>query len=79
MTKIKEILSSLSFSNVTTKRFGYVKTPSDMIVDGNAVTVLGSDHVHAVLGPQTRPNTTINAQVYILSIGNQTISYAREI
>jgi hypothetical protein len=75
---VEAALAALNLTNVTSARFGYVRTPEEIVLDGNAVSIPNGGIVQARLGTGAKANATVRVSVYLVAVGNQTAAFAIE-
>jgi hypothetical protein len=74
--EVEADLSSMNMTNVSSARFGYVRAPSEMVLQGRAVSIPDGGGIQARLRPGAKVNDPVRVAVYIMPLGNQTAAFA---
>ncbi|MFH0862579.1 MAG: hypothetical protein V1875_06055 [Candidatus Altiarchaeota archaeon] len=78
IAQVRDALVAFNASNVTVSRFGYVRSPPEMMVEGRPVAIMNPDRVQTVMKDGLKENDTVEVRIYMLNINNQSYPYARQ-
>ncbi len=69
--KAKQVLAAAGISGAEFRKDGFLKVPSDVLIDGTVATVDGSDKFNAALNTSTNVGDTVNITLTALQFGDQ--------